>query len=72
VPGKGDAFLSPLAPIKYDIPDGLEKGLKFMPIGRKEVLENYLNTYAETAIFSNTNAHSIAQEIFNAQGTKCD
>jgi hypothetical protein len=63
-----NAFSGPIAPINYDIPDGLEKGLLFMPIGTEEILENYLNMYAETSIFRNTNAHSIAQEILDAQG----
>jgi hypothetical protein len=63
-----NAFLSPLETINYDIPDGLEIGPVFMPTGTEEILENYLNMYAETSVFKNMNAHSIAQEILDAQG----
>ena len=63
-----NAFLSPYETINYDIPDGLERGPLFMPTGTEEILQNYLNMYAETSIFRNMNAHSIAQEILDAQG----
>jgi hypothetical protein len=63
-----NAFRPPNTSINYDIPDGLERGPLFMPTGTAEILQNYLNMYAETSVFDADYYLKVLDEILINNG----